>query len=284
MEPQDRVRAWQPAVAGVAEVLHAEWREHVYPAHTHDTWTLLLVDDGLIGYELDRRDHAAGPRAGVTLLPPHVVHDGRPVSASGFRKRVLYLDEDVLAPSLIGRAVDGPLVPDEDLRRAVSWLDRALLLGDDLAAESGLALVVDRLAWHLRGRPPAAAGPAPALVARRAREVLDADPVTVAGLAAVARTLGVSTPHLVRAFTRSYGIPPHRYLLGRRLDLARHRLLAGEPPAEVAAATGFHDQAHLTRHFKRLLAVTPGRYARGGAHRPRSPRSTTYKTPPAGPR
>jgi AraC-like DNA-binding protein len=75
--------------------------------------------------------------------------------------------------------------------------------------------------------------------------------------------VGVSTAHLVRSFTRTYSIAPHQYLLGRRLDMARRRLLAGEAPVDVAAATGFYDQSHLMRHFKRLLAVTPGRYQRG---------------------
>lgn len=255
---------WRPRVRGVSEVLHARWRDHAYPAHTHDTWTLLLVDDGLIGYELDRRGHAAIPRAGVTLLPPHVVHDGRPTTSRGFRKRVVYLDEDVFAPSLIGSAVDAPLILDEYLRNQASRLDLALVHGDDLQAETRLALVVERLTWHLTGRPPPATpGVEPGAVARRARDVLDADPSAVGGIAAVAQTVGVSTAHLVRSFTRSYGIPPHQYLLGRRLDLARHRLLAGEAPVDVATALGFYDQAHLTRHFKRLLAVTPGRYQRG---------------------
>ncbi len=47
----EQVTAWRPAVAGVAEVLHAAFVEHVYPAHTHDTWTLLIVEDGAIRYE-----------------------------------------------------------------------------------------------------------------------------------------------------------------------------------------------------------------------------------------
>ena len=100
--------AWDPGLPGVAEVLHARWRVYAYPPHTHQTWTLLLVDDGAIGYALDRtRDHdAAG--AAVTLLPPHVPHDGHPLTANGFRKRVIYLDEQVLPADLIGRAVDAP--------------------------------------------------------------------------------------------------------------------------------------------------------------------------------
>lgn len=262
--PDDRVRAWRPRVAGVAEVLHARWRDHAYPSHTHDTWTVLLVDDGLVGYVLDRHAHAA-PRSGVTVLPPHVVHDGRPATSHGFRKRVVYLDEGVLDARLVGAAVDAPFLEDDVLREGVSRLDRALVRGDDLAAESRLALVVERLAWHLAGRRVPRVPPA-ADVARRAREVLDADPAGPATVAEVAGVLGVSTAHLVRSFTRSYGIAPHRYLLGRRLDLARHRLLTGDDPALVAAATGFYDQAHLNRHFKRLLATTPGRYQRGVDH------------------
>ena len=66
----------------------------------------------------------------------------------------------------------------------------------------------------------------------------------------------------MRCFTRTYGLPPHRYLTGRRVEAARRRLLDGEPPADVAVAAGFHDQAHLHRHFTRLVAATPGRYAR----------------------
>lgn len=105
---------------------------------------MLLADDGLIGYELHRQDHAV-PRSGVTLLPPNVVHDGHPVTAHGFRKRVKYLEEQVLDEALIGAAVDAPLVEDRGLLEQVSRLDRALVRGHDREAESRLVLVAERL-------------------------------------------------------------------------------------------------------------------------------------------
>ncbi|WP_125775836.1 AraC family transcriptional regulator [Antribacter gilvus] len=258
----DEVRAWRPAVPGVAEVLHARWAEHAYPLHTHDTWTVLVIDEGMVGYALDRHEHAA-LTSGVTVLPPHVAHDGRSVTHGGFRKRVVYLDAGVLPESLVGRAVDGPLLRDADLRSGVVRLDRALVAGDLLAAETGLALAAERIAWHLLGRPSLPDGGPGSAVARATRDLLDADPTADVRLADLAAALGVTTPHLVRSFTREFGLPPHRYLVGRRLDLARRRLLAGEPAGDVAAATGFHDQSHLTRHFRRLLRTTPGRYQRG---------------------
>jgi transcriptional regulator GlxA family with amidase domain len=69
--------------------------------------------------------------------------------------------------------------------------------------------------------------------------------------------------------TRSeFGLPPHRYLTGRRVDTARRLVLEGTPLVEVATAAGFHDQAHLSRHFVRLLGTTPGRFAgRAGRRR-----------------
>lgn len=261
MEAPDRIAAWRPRLHGVAEVFHAAWHDHAYPPHTHDTWTVLIVDDGLIGFGLDRNEHSA-VRTGVTLLPPHVPHDGKTVTAAGFRKRVLYLDEDVLSESLTGPAVDHPFIDDLALREQVSRLDRALIDREDLEAETRMALLVERLSWHLKGHPSAQRQPAPPALARQTREMIDSNPTAPLTLTEIADRLGVTTAHLVRSFTRSYGMPPHRYVLGRRLDLARRRLLADQPISEVAVQSGFYDQAHLTRHFQRLLRTTPGRYQR----------------------
>ncbi len=58
----DAVYTFKPNAVGVTEVLHARWRDHAYPLHTHDTWTLLVVDGGAIGYRLGGRDHVAQRR------------------------------------------------------------------------------------------------------------------------------------------------------------------------------------------------------------------------------
>jgi AraC-like DNA-binding protein len=66
--------------------------------------------------------------------------------------------------------------------------------------------------------------------------------------------------HLVRMFSREFGISPHQYLAGRRIDLARGLLLDGMPASLAAAAAGFCDQSHLSRSFRRVLGTSPGRY------------------------
>jgi AraC-like DNA-binding protein len=266
--------AWRPAVPGVAEVFHARFADHAYPAHTHDTWTLLIVDDGLVTFDLHRHEHGAMPSL-VTLLPPHVPHDGRAATPYGFRKRVLYLDAGVFDAELVGRAVDEPGMRDPALRDRISRLHGVLSRpGEALQAESRLALVEDRLRRHLGRREPAPAEVHDPGVAARLRDLLDASVPSGLSLSDAAARLGVSEPYLVRAFTREHGLPPHRYLTGRRLDLARRLLLDGRPPATVATEAGFYDQSHLTRHFLRLLGTTPARYA-GSRLRDRAPRVTT---------
>lgn len=260
----ETVRAWRPGVAGIDEVFHARFVDHAYPLHTHDRWAILIVDDGGIRFDLDRH-HLGMTGPTVTVLPPHVAHDGRASTPAGFRKRVLYVDDTVLPDDRIGPAVDGPTVSDVELRTGLDRLHRALAGdADPLAVEARLAFVAERLCQHL-GSGPAAPTPAAGLAAERLRDLIDADPTAELALADAAAVLGTNVTHLVRAFTGRFGLPPHRYRLGRRVDRARALLLDGVPPAAVAAACGFCDQPHLTRHFRRLLGTTPSAYARSAA-------------------
>lgn len=254
-------RAWRPPIDGLREVFHASAATHAYPAHVHDTWTVFIVDDGAIRFDLDGSPRAAD-RARVNVLPPHVVHDGRPATASGFRKRVLYIERSLLGHALIGPAVDRPVVPDRGLRDAVAVLhDRLACVDDLLEAETRLAFVVERIAASYGGQPaePLAAA-APHDLAEQLRAHLEAhlfEPVTIA---AAAHAIGAAPTQLARSFTAMFGIAPHAYVLGRRLEAARERILAGQPLADVAAEVGFHDQAHLSHRFARFLGTTPGRY------------------------
>jgi AraC-like DNA-binding protein len=265
------VSAWRPLIPGVVEVFHAHFTEYAYPMHVHDAWTLLIVDDGAVRYDLDRHEHGA-PHDMVTLLPPHVPHNGSPVTADGFRKRVLYLDSSLLGDDLIGPAVDHPGLRDGLLRHRVAQLHTALgRPGDELEAASRLALVGERLRTRLQPRLAADAVRPDPVLARRLRELLDTRVAEGLALEEAARLLQAHPAHLVRAFSGAYGIAPHRYLTARRVDRARRLLLGDHAPAEVAALTGFHDQAHLTRQFKKLVGVTPGRYRSSAGARLVSP-------------
>lgn len=76
----------------------------------------------------------------------------------------------------------------------------------------------------------------------------------------MAARIGMSREGFSRMFARRTGMPPHAFRLASRLNRARALLRAGEAIACVAAETGFADQSHLGRCFRRAFGVTPGRY------------------------
>jgi AraC family transcriptional regulator len=87
---------------------------------------------------------------------------------------------------------------------------------------------------------------------------LDAE-LSLDHLAAVAH---VSPYHFARLFKHSTGLPPHQYVIARRVERAKELLREPDRPAlaEVATEVGFSDQSHFTRHFKRLVGVTPRQF------------------------
>jgi len=102
----------------------------------------------------------------------------------------------------------------------------------------------------------------------RVLALMDASVETGVSVETLAREAGLSPAHFARAFTRSVGRPPHQHLLALRLE--RARALLGAPDArlsDVALRTGFADQAHFTRQFRRAFGVTPGAVLRTRATR-----------------
>ena len=83
----------------------------------------------------------------------------------------------------------------------------------------------------------------------------------------LAGLVGASPDQLARAFKRHVGETPHNYVVHRRLDAAREMLLSDSATlAQIAYATGFSSQSHMTTAFKKVLGVTPGAIREEHAH------------------
>jgi AraC-like DNA-binding protein len=154
-------------------------------------------------------------------------------------------------------------VSDPLLRQRIHQLHRVLgQPGEEFEAENRLAFITERLRGHLSR--PGQAGPRQldGGVAHGLRGLIDARFREKVTLSDASSALHAHPAHLVRVFSREFGISPHQYMTGRRVDLARRLLLDGMPPSLAAAEAGFYDQSHLSRHFTRALGVPPGQYAR----------------------
>ena len=92
----------------------------------------------------------------------------------------------------------------------------------------------------------------------RIREYIDSHLSENISLDRMAEMAGLSVFHFVRAFRRSFGTPPHNYQLRRRIEHAHNLLRQTELAlSEIALSTGFSDQSHFARHFRRLTGMTP---------------------------
>ena len=105
--------------------------------------------------------------------------------------------------------------------------------------------------------PPNRGGLSPAR-AHRICEYIKANLDQNVGLEALAEMAGLSTHHFARAFKQTVGMPPHGYVLQRRIEHAQQMLRNTDlPMSEIALSAGFSDQSHLARHFRRMTGMSP---------------------------
>lgn len=242
---------------------------HSFAPHMHDFYAVSLNYGG--GGAFDCRGEIRYAMPGTSsLIAPGEIHTGHATSGEGWIYRNLYIDTRLMEMLLRGLDWCGPmdvrfkspLVRDPIL---ASRLARAFASLSDsrslLENESVLLSVVSRLITHhcMPGRAPRVPGQEHAAVLK-AKDWIDANSEQNVSIHSLAGLAGVSPYYLVRAFHREVGIPPHKYQTIMRVLRARKFLACGAPISEVAVRTGFCDQSHLNRCFKRTLGVTPGRY------------------------
>jgi AraC-like DNA-binding protein len=106
--------------------------------------------------------------------------------------------------------------------------------------------------------PVLSRGGLPPGLSRRICEHIESHLDEKISLTALAAMAGLSPQHFARTFRQSVGMPPHSYLLRRRVERVELMLRDTQLPlSEIAVATGFADQSHLARHFHRLTGVSP---------------------------
>lgn len=258
----------EPSLWG-AEFLRATYRTHRFPQHSHDEYAIGLIERGAQLFSEGRRERTVMPAGTICLINPGQFHEGRPATDLGWDYRMIYLPPEALAGIL---GVDGPVSVSKLPFFAQPVIDDARLLNalrsahmcsespDASLLEKGtyLNLVLRQLALRhgTIGRPAflplAAAG-----AVTRAREYIDTCVGSNPSLEEIALAAGMSPFHLLRQFKAAVGLPPHAYLMQRRVDQARRLMLKGFALRDVAIRVGYADQAHFSREFRRFYGVAP---------------------------
>ncbi len=264
----ERAHISRPAIFGEPELLHASYVTHRFPRHTHDGYGFGVIEQGALAFRY-RGEEVVAPAGAINLVIPDAPHTGEAADRRGWTYRMFYLRAELMERA--NRELGGSGLPyfrpgvvsDPRLAARLVALHRALERGTSprLMVESHLlALLTAFIRRHASERPAEAASADARRQLEPVRDYIHDHFARDIGLERIASIAGLSPWHVARSFTRAFGVPPHAYQVQVRVGEARRLLAAGRAVADVASATGFTDQSHLTRHFKRLTGVTPGRY------------------------
>ncbi len=270
---EERAHFWTHPALPAVDLLEARYIRHTFGKHTHDSYVIAAITSGVEAFHY-RGAVEVVPAGCLAMVDPDTLHTGHAGVPDGWSYQVLYpsVASMTTVAEELGAAPGTPgfraaVTVDDQLSQLVQQVHAAAEQNQALAASTLLRLALARtVTMHTTARrpgpPPPAAGQR---VARLARDLLAAritDPPTLEQLAAAT---GARPFPLLRAFRSVYGLPPHAWLTQHRVTAARRLLDAGTAPADAAVSVGFVDQAHLSRHFRRIIGVPPGAYRRAGA-------------------
>ncbi len=251
---------------GGFERIEAFFAGHAFDPHRHDTYAIGLTLHGVQSFRYRGAAEHSVPGQ-VFVLHPDETHDGHAGTGAGFRYRILYVDARAIHDALgetrcplpfvrdvvsTNRRLTAAIVPAlDDLDLALDELHRDQIILDlaEALAEADPSVTRRRLSarhWRAVGK---------------ARDFLDANVENVVGSTELEAVTGFSRYAVARHFRACLGTSPYRYLILRRLDRVRSLIRQGTSLVDAAGSCGFADQSHMTRHFKKVYGMSPGRWA-----------------------
>lgn len=264
----------------LAGPLHGVYSTHTFSGqqfarHWHEAYSFGVLEEGAQRWTSGRGQVEAFAGQVMTANPGEV-HDGRPLGCPSRRWRILSVEADVFCsviehggtPAEITRpAIDDPNLYGV-LRRLFRRIERwsrhtGNRAADALACEESLVESAVLLVARHGTVPLRTAAPSQDL--RQVRDRLADTPFDPPSLRDMAAMTGLSRYQVLRRFEKTYGLPPHAWVLSRRAEYALRLIRDGQTLAEASAASGFADQSHMTRAFVRHYGFTPGAWRKAAA-------------------
>jgi AraC-like DNA-binding protein len=253
-------------------MLKARYFTHSFARHTHEGYAIGVIESGVEEFSYRGALHRA-PAGSVVVIHPGEVHTGHAGVESGWSYRMLYPSVECVQQAIAGGLgscervpyFGEPIIHDPELAAALRHMHFTLETATSrLEQESRFLWMLNHLVVrHADSRPFFPPTGRDAQAVQQVREYLHAHVANPVSLADLAHLTGLKPLRVLRLFQKQMGLPPHAYLIQVRVQHAKQLLQTGLAIAQVAADTGFTDQSHLNRHFKRLVGVTPGQYGAG---------------------
>lgn len=263
----EEVRLVQAEALPGLQLLRARFRHQTFARHSHEGYGVGVIEAGALGF-FYRGENLVAPAGSINTVNPGEVHTGQAVGEQGWTYRMFYFSAEVfrqMTEAIVDRPWPLPfltrgVLDDPELAGLIHQTH--VLLGDGqarLEQDTLLLTLFARLLAHHTYEPPAlgATGAEPAAI-RRVIDYLDAHCGEELRIDTLAGVACLSPYHFIRVFARHTGLTPHAWLMQHRARKARRLLRQGLAIADAAVQTGFADQSHLTKTFKRLFGYTPG--------------------------
>jgi AraC-like DNA-binding protein len=260
-------------LVSIERIDHPAGAPHVDPhEEVSRHYSINFLQAGHFGVTVGGRTWRVGSMQVFLTVPGQVhsfTHEERHTSPADVCVAVCYKDSvESGIGGLVAALRDRPPVLSMSNRRAylrdrlfahLTRLDDALaievmageLLDASIEPDGGRLFKADQLSWYAR-RVDAA------------RQSMDERYAANHSLTRLARDAGMSPYHFARVFRELAGIPPHQYLLRRRLRAAAAMLLEGAPITETCFAVGFRSLSHFIHTFRRAFGVAPSRFRSQG--------------------
>jgi len=261
---------WRDPALPFVELRQVEdGRSLCYAPHSHLEWSMGAITRGESTFVLTDREHQV--EAGtLVFINPDRMHVCNPVEGRPWAYLMLYLDAGWLAAQRFRLGLSASpdwhdLAP--DVMRAPEVFNAfvglaASLFDPGLPAAAKADALLDFLALLLPRLSTAEAPDVPANLEALADYLGGDHAAEDMSLEAMSRRAGVSPGHLIRRFKQHFGMTPHAYVINRRVQRGQRALRQGWAIVDAALDSGFADQPHFQRMFKRLLALTPRQYRR----------------------
>ncbi|QPC80530.1 AraC family transcriptional regulator [Phototrophicus methaneseepsis] len=270
-QPVDQGITWYLPQMKHLRLMRARYVQHAFKPHAHDYFVLGIIETGLQSFTYGHDRLVTSPGS-LIIINPGEVHTGEAAISEGFTYRALYPSVALMASIADAFHIKPTHIPSfsggvaED-RQLFYWIrqlhHRSEYAPDSLALEEQLTHFFIALIQRYTQLPYGLKhyNTAPGAIATVC-DYLEAHYEQNITLETLADLVHISPYHLARLFQRHTGISPHKYLENIRIRHAEQLLTMDMPIADVAFATGFSSQSHLTRTFKQILGTTPGEFAK----------------------
>lgn len=206
----------------------------------------------------------------ILIFNPYEVHTGKPVNNSPWNFLTMYIPIGIMKKAMDSFClpIELPIFKENIINNKVLFKKGKavfpnLIYNQHNPKSEGLLMdflkeLIKRYAYTKIHNEPISKK---FIVAKQIKEYLHTHYLEEVSTNDLSNLTGISEYGLIKSFKQYYQLPPHQYLVNLRIEKAKKLLSKKLSATEVAYQSGFFDQSHFTRHFKKIIGITPKQFA-----------------------